>query len=153
MVRVWRLVKRKHLYVAFAGEGSRRWSGRWNSKGVRVVYASESLSLATLEILVHAPSYEVLKGFAAIPVDFDPDLSSIADNKDLPDNWRNDPAPSALKAIGDQWVKNQKSVILRVPSAIIPIEYNYLINPGHPDFKDLMINPAQEFIFDPRLKK
>ena len=69
MIRTWRLIKAKHADEAFAGEGARLWGGRWNSKGVRVVYTAASLSLATLEVMVHTPFYNALKNYVCIPID------------------------------------------------------------------------------------
>ena len=151
MIRAWRLIKAKHTDEAFAGEGARLWGGRWNSKGVRVVYTAASLSLATLEVMVHTPFYNALKNYVCIPIDFGPRLSRSISIEDLPDNWQADPIPESVRAIGDQWIQNQDSIILRVPSAIIPVEYNYLINPAHPDFKKLVIRSPQKFTFDLRL--
>ena len=151
MIRAWRLVKAEHTDDAFAGEGARRGGGRWNSKGVRVIYTSESLSLAALEVLVHASFYSALKNYIFIPIDFDPILSQSVTIEDLPDNWEADPIPQSVKEVGDRWIQNQKSVILKVPSAIILVEYNYLINPSHPDLAKVVIHPPQKFAFDHRL--
>jgi RES domain-containing protein len=144
MIRAWRLTKAEHANDAFAGEGARRGGGRWNSKGVRVVYASGSLSLAALEVMVHTHFYSALK-------DFDPGLSQSITIEDLSDTWKADPIPQSLKNMGDRWIYNQESVILKVPSVIIPVEYNYLINPSHPDFEKVVIHSPQKFAFDPRL--
>ena len=151
MIRAWRLIKANRAGEAFAGEGARRWGGRWNSKGVRIVYTAESLSLATLEVMVHAPFYNALRNYVCIRIDFSPRLSQSITIEDLPDNWRADPIPQSVKAIGDHWIKNQESVVLKVPSAIVPVEYNYLINPSHPNFEDLLIHSPEEFSFDSRL--
>ena len=151
MIRAWRLTKAEHANDAFAGEGARRGGGRWNSKGVRVVYASGSLSLAALEVMVHTHFYSALKYYVCIPIDFDPGLSQSITIEDLSDTWKADPIPQSLKNMGDRWIYNQESVILKVPSAIIPVEYNYLINPSHPDFEKVVIHSPQKFAFDPRL--
>jgi RES domain-containing protein len=151
MIRAWRLIKAEHADDAFAGEGARRGGGRWNSKGVRVVYTSGSLSLATLEVMVHAPFYSALKNYACIPIDFDPNLSQSITIEDLPAKWKADPIPQSVKELGDRWIQNQESVILKVPSVIIPVEYNFLINPSHPEFKKVVIHSPQKFAFDPRL--
>jgi len=153
MIRSWRLIKAVYADDAFAGEGSRRGGGRWNSKGIRMVYTSGSLSLATLEVMVHIPFYKKLKNFVCIPIEFDPGLSHSIRLEDLPDNWQNDPIPQSVKEVGDRWIRNQESVILKVPSAIIPIEYNYLINPLHRDFSKLIVYSPQKFAFDSRLLK
>jgi len=151
MIRAWRLIKAEHADDAFAGEGARRGGGRWNSKGVRVVYTSGSLSLATLEVMVHTPFYSALKNYACIPIDFVPKLSQSITIEELPDNWKADPTPQSVKEVGDRWIQNQESVILKVPSAIIPVEHNYLINPSHPEFKKVVIHSPQKFALDPRL--
>ena len=153
MIRSWRLIKANYADVAFTGEGARRGGGRWNSKGVRIVYTSELLSLAALEVMAHSPFYSKLKNYVCIPIDFNPVISQSTKLEDLPDNWQDDPIPQSVKNVGDQWVHNRESVILKVPSAIIPIEYNYLINPLHPDFKKIMFHAPQKFAFDPRLLK
>lgn len=153
MPRTWRLIKAKHAGGALAGEGARLWGGRWNSKGVRMVYSSETLSLATLEVIVHIPFYNVLKNYVCIPIDFNSRLSTTFPVKELTDNWRTDPIPESSRAIGDRWIQKRHSVILKVPSTIIPVEYNYLINPAHPDFNKLVVHPPQKFTFDPRLIK
>jgi RES domain-containing protein len=138
-IRAWRLIKAEHADDAFTGEGARRGGGRWNSKGVRLVYTSGSLSLATLEVMVHTHFYSALKSYVCIPIDFDPSLLQSIAIDDLPDNWQTDPIPQSVKKAGDRWIKNQESVILKVPSAIIPVEFNYLINPSHPDFGKIVI--------------
>ncbi len=139
MIRAWRPIKAEHADDAFTGEGARRGGGRWNSKGVRLVYTSGSLSLATLEVMVHTHFYSALKSYVCIPIDFDPSLLQSITIDDLPDNWQADPIPQSVKKVGDRWIKNKESVILKVPSAIIPVEFNYLINPSHPDFGKIVI--------------
>jgi RES domain-containing protein len=95
--------------------------------------------LATLEVMVHTHFYSALKSYVCIPIDFDPSLLQSIAIDDLPDNWQTDPIPQSVKKAGDRWIKNQESVIWKVPSAIIPVEVNYLINPLHPDFGKIVI--------------
>jgi RES domain-containing protein len=151
MTRAWRLIKAEHADEAFTGEGARRGGGRWNSKGVRIVYTSGSLSLATLEVMVHTHFYSALKNYVCISIDFEPILLHSITVEDLPANWKADPIPQSVKEVGNRWIKNQDSVILKVPSVIIPVEYNYLINPSHPDFEKVVIHLPQKFAFDLRL--
>jgi RES domain-containing protein len=153
MTIAWRIVQAHVAKRAFTGEGARRYGGRWNNKGVGVVYTSGSISLAILEVLVHIPIYDILEEYVYIPVEFDPKLSTAVNPADLPTNWTQDPSPHAIKQIGDSWVENQDSVILEIPSAIVPTEKNYLINPAHPNFKKLKIGAPTTFDFDPRLIK
>ncbi len=147
----WRLVKRKHLRSAFDGEGARATGGRWNSAGTPMVYLSQHLSLAVLEILVHLSDTQTLRHYMAVPVRFENKHLSTLDARRLPEGWRTSPASQRTKALGDQWVAHQRSAVLKVPSAVIPIEFNYLLNPQHPDFKSIEIEPASPLDLDPRL--
>jgi len=153
MITAWRIVKAKHQNSAFDGEGAKLHGGRWNNKGVPVVYVSGSLALATLEIFIHLPSEKLLQKFVRIPVKFSPKLVSDIDVTNLPNAWDRDPAPDFTKQVGDGWAKDQNSVILKVPSATIPEEFNYLINPLHPDYKRLTIGTPVAYFLDPRFKK
>ena len=151
-MRAWRICKERFANTAFDGEGAFRDGGRWNSEGVRVVYVAGSAALATLEILVHVSEPDDLyrTPFVLIPVDFAPDL--VTEPPALPPGWHVDPPPVAAADIGDQWVESQTSLLLKVPSAVIHSEFNYLINPAHPRFGELIIGPAEPFQFDSRLK-
>lgn len=148
----WRIVKQKHADAAFDGEGARRYGGRWNSVGTPCVYAAESVSLALLEILVHTASESLLSYYCLIPVSFGEDVVSVLDVSALPENWSESVAESQTQAIGDEWVRSGRSVILRVPSAITGIESNYLINPRHADFAHLEIGERRRIPIDPRLR-
>jgi RES domain-containing protein len=150
-VTAWRIVKRKFRKAAFTGEGARRYGGRWNSKGVAVVYAAESQSLAALEMLAHLDSAEVLSYYVAIPVSFDSRLIVDVDVPSLPKNWKSYPAPQSVRAIGDAWVASGESAVLRVPSVLVPSESNFLLNPNHTEYADLVIGEPLPFIFDPRV--
>lgn len=148
---LWRIVKRKYADTAFSGEGAFLVGGRWNSQGRRMVYTSGTLSLAALEIFVHMEIEDMppmVYQKATIP-----ELVKITYlvATELPLDWRNVPAPSVLGTIGDDWLQNNETTILAVPSAIIPVEYNYLINPTHPDFAQLTFDEPQPFELDPRL--
>jgi RES domain-containing protein len=135
----------------WSGTGARNFGGRWNSKGISVIYVSGSISLAAIEILVHLDSAEVLTKFVKCPVTFDSRLVTHLDISKLPRNWRSDPGPAALRTIGDSWVAEERSVILAVPSAVVADEWNYVINPGHRDFGKIKIGKAEGFGFDRRL--
>ena len=150
MLSAWRLTKTKHLAAAWDGEGARRNGGRWNSVGVKVVYASATLSLALVEILVHLPS-GVLPAYSAVPIEIDESLVEPLEAASLPPRWQDHPPPPEAQAIGDGWVAEARSAALRVPSAIVPSEFNYVLNPGHPGFARLRIGAALPFPFDTRL--
>jgi len=148
--RGWRIVKERHAATAFDGEGALRVGGRWNSPGVRMVYASESKSLAALETLVHLNPPVIFK-YAAIAIEFDEGLVEMIDASNLPTDWTQEPPSRTTQIIGDQWVKEARSAVLELPSIIIPSESNFLLNPAHPDFAKIAIGKPGTFSFDPRL--
>jgi RES domain-containing protein len=150
-VVAWRIIQRKLMRVAFTGEGARRFGGRWNSPGSSVVYTAQSLALAALEMLVHVDSDELLQEYVAIPVTIVTQLVTQVDASRLPSNWRAYPASKATRAIGDAWISEGPLPVLQVPSAVIPAESNFLLNPAHKDFEKLRIGTARRFRFDPRL--
>ena len=150
MVSAWRLTKTKMLSGAWDGQGAKKSGGRWNSVGVAVVYTSGTLSLALVEVLVHLPS-GILPAYSAVRVDFDESMVSAVEPGQLPANWREYPPPPETKAIGDRWIAQSTSLVLRVPSVIVPSEFNYILNPSHPAFADVSIGEPMPFPFDPRL--
>ena len=146
--RGWRLVPLPQEIAAFDGEGARRYGGRWNSAGVPMVYASEHESLAVLEVRVHIAMSGVYKSFS---FDFDEGLMRTLPVQQLPKDWQREPPPVSLQRLGDQWVKEGDSLILAVPSAIVPNELNLLLNPRHPDFSKIDIHTATDLTLDRRL--
>jgi RES domain-containing protein len=116
-----------------------------------VVYAAQSQSLAALELLVHLDSEAVLQNYLAIPVSIPQHLMLRIQLADLPGNWAAYPAPIETRHFGDAWALERKSPVLEVPSAVIPSESNFLLNPEHPNFPDLIIGNPMNFKFDPRL--
>jgi RES domain-containing protein len=118
--------------------------------GVPVVYVSGTLSLALVEVLVHLPS-GVLPAYSAIRVEFDEALVTAIPDHELPPDWRNSPAPPGTRMLGDRWFAAGSSAVLRVRSVVVPPEFNYVLNPGHPDFRRIAIGPVVPFPFDARL--
>lgn len=116
-----------------------------------MVYTTESQSLAALEILVHAadPNDLVDLDYVAIPLELDERM--IIQAAKLPRYWRSYSAPHSTMKIGDPWALAKSSLALRVPRAIIPAEWNYLLNPAHPDFSKLSIGKPLSFDFHSRL--
>ena len=153
MITAWRLVKSRHARAAFDGEGARLYGGRWNSPGTRVAYASDSVALAALEVLAHLQSTAVLQAYSLATIRFPESGVETLDLASLPADWRAFPSPPGNQAIGDRWVADRRSLVLRVPSAIVPSAGNYLINPAHPRFAAAVIEPPEQFAFDPRLLK
>ncbi len=151
MPTAWRIVKPSRVGDAFSGEGARLYGGRWNSVGVPMVYAAESKALAALEILVHVDVGEIMNDYLCVPVYFDARLMKRVDPRSLPDNWRAPSTSSSTRSLGDAWTADGLSVVLEAPSVIVPGESNYLINPRHPNFGKLKIDPPEPFEFDSRL--
>ena len=151
MIRAWRIVNARNAAAAFSGDGLRRSGGRWNSRGNRAVYVADSLALATLEIMVHGVSYETLQNYVCISAAIPEKLIHEVDLKSLPRNWREDLPPLALRELGDRWLREQKSAALKVPSAVIPVEFNYVLNPRHKDFGKIEIAEPLSLAFDKRL--
>src|SRR5438067_2174030 len=149
----WRIVKKKHAASAFSGEGARIYEGRWNSAGVRVVYCSENLALAALEILVHTQPLVMREKSAAFRVTWSEEMMMSIELKKLPAGWNAQPPGAASKAIGDEWVKSGRSAVLAVPSVIIPLERTFLLNPRHTDFPKIKIKSAGDFVLDSRLPR
>lgn len=150
MIRAWRIVKEKHAATAFSGEGARLYGGRWNSAGVSMVYTSATLALATLESLVHLNPPVTFK-YVAFPVEFEDNFVEEMAPASLPADWAEEPPPPATKKMGDLWVKESRSAVLKLPSVIIPGESNFMLNPAHPDFRKIAIHKPESFSFDPRL--
>ena len=151
MLTAWRIVKAQYQAAAFDGDGARRFGGRWNSRGLPVVYAAATPALAALELLVHLGNSAALVSYVTIACTFDETLVLRVDRHRLAKDWRSSPAPPELALVGDAWLKDGTSAVLEVPSAIIPAESNYLLNPRHADFASIDIGRAQPFEFDLRL--
>lgn len=147
---LYRIVKRKFSSSAFDGEGARLFGGRWNSKGRACVYLAGSESLAILEVLVHIQAPDILSQYDLFKLSV-PRKQALFLN-DLPDNWRDDPAPYETAEIGDEWLASNASLALAVPSVIVPREWNFILNPQHPGF-EAAINSAEQlnFTLDDRL--
>jgi RES domain-containing protein len=149
----WRIVKSKHAATAFSGEGARLFEGRWNSSGVRIVYCSQHLSLAALEILVHTRPVTIPGKFRAFRLVWNEALMISLNESELSRGWNADPPGSASKRIGNEWIKNARSAVLALPSVIVPHERTFLLNPRHGDFPKIKITDRGDFFLDPRLPR
>lgn len=152
-VRAWRITKAKHAAKAFSGGGAKAYGGRWNNPGTAIVYTAGSTSLAILEMLVHLQSHDLMRNYVTFEVSFDETLMKTIEPATLPKAWRRSPSPAKVRQLGDDWVASTGSAVLRLPSVIVPTEWNYLLNPAHPDFVKITIGPKQQIKFDPRLIK
>ncbi|MCK0555884.1 RES family NAD+ phosphorylase (plasmid) [Pantoea ananatis] len=153
-MKLYRMTKTRYLGSAWSGFGAREGGGRWNSVGVSMVYASETASLTMLETLIHLQSASVLDFFTLMSIDVPDRLIEWIDIKQLPDDWAVPEAPAALRLFGDAWIQSGGSVALRVPSALSPVESNYLLNPEHPEFNAIVRQAVNiPFLFDVRFSR
>lgn len=135
-----------------SGNGAYRRGGRWNPAGIRVVYCADSRSLALVEVLANVKRPALLQDQQWVLVPVEVPESLIERPTRVPDSWREMPYTTATQAFGAAWVQAQRSVALRVPSVVVPGEFNYLLNPAHPQFSKIKIGRPEPFTFDPRLQ-
>lgn len=150
MPTVWRLVTARYAESAFSGEGARLYGGRWNRKGIAMVYTAASQSLAMLEMLVQDEPLRARYVVIAAGIPEDMSIERLASDE-LPAAWRDPAARTLLQGLGSDWIKRASSAVLAVPSAVIPSETNYLLNPQHPDFGRIEIGRPAGFVTDLRL--
>jgi RES domain-containing protein len=134
-----------------SGAGSKKWGGRWNSPGLPAVYASCTISLSLLELLVYHSSYEEIRVNRLMQIKVPDSSIHQLSAASLKANWQND--IDYCRFIGNEFLLNKKFLLLKVPSAIIPEEFNVMINPAHPAFNKVSIVSAKIFEFDGRLFK
>lgn len=147
-MRLWRISN----YADLQGKGGLKASGRWHNRGIPIVYLSESPALAMLEVLVHFeldPS-EIPTTYQLLEVDYNQrtGMSHLHKNA-LPDDWQDD--RELTRAIGDEWLTGGSSLLLRVPSAVVPHSFNYLFNPRHVAAAKVEIISVRQYPFDTRL--
>ncbi len=147
-----RIVKARHAGAAFSGEGARIAGGRWNRPGEAVVYASASLALAAIETVVHLGDDALHIQFVHFRIEI-PDSVVIQRGRRPPPGWRAEPPEEASMRYGSRWRRQARTAVLEVPSAIVPSEMNYLLNPAHPDFRRIRVGRPLPFVFDPRMWK
>jgi len=150
-MRIWRICKARFAGEAFSGEGARRFGGRWNSRGVPMVYCSSSLALAVIELFVHLePNLQPddLVSIEARLPEGEPARKLRLDELP-PDWWTDDFEP--LRTIGDGWIREKNSLALLAPSAALRTEWNVLVNPLHPAIAEIKVEEPQAFHFDARM--
>jgi RES domain-containing protein len=150
-VRFWRICRRRYAAEAANGEGARRFGGRWNSRGVRVVYASTSLALAAVETFVNLePNLrpaDLVSIEGVIPTMLETGRVEV---ETLPGRWY-ETRDEALRAFGDEWIRSGKTAALLVPSAAIRGEWNVLLSPAHAGFSAIKFRESEPFRFDARM--
>ena len=151
ILTIWRVFRNQNIRSTLTGEGARLYGGRWSSPGRSVIYGAQYLSLAVLEVLVHADNRKVLGAYSKMALRIATELIEHISVEELPVNWTAAFPGAELQAIGDDWLTSRRSLVLSLPSVIIPEEKNYLINPEHPDFKSLIAAAAEPLSVDSRL--
>jgi len=152
---VYRIEREKYLKTTLTGIGASMSKGyRWNSFNTKLVYTAENRALATLEVSVHLDLSEDLptdRYYVEIEIPVNITIQEVK-VEDLPEDWNSNPPTITTQTIGDDFVFQNESAILKVPSSIVPQEFNYLINPNHPDSKRIKVIGKTSMNFDPRLK-
>lgn len=150
-MRVFRLIRKKYG-IHLSGKGAALSGNRWNSKGTELIYCADSRALAMAEVSVHLSLSILPKDYVMVEIEI-PNSVSISSLKtdDLPIGWNSFPHLLDTQKIGDDFVADRKSCVLNVPSAVVPGDFNFLINPHHSDFAFIYIGGQQDFPFDTRL--
>lgn len=154
-MRIYRIEREKYLQQTLLGLGAARASAfRWNSLFTPMVYTSASRALALLEVAVQLNLINELPNdrfFVEIEVPDELPREVLTANQ-LPAGWDARPPIAVSQQIGDAFVRRAETAILQVPSCIVPAEYNFLINPAHPDARFIQVTPAERLQFDARLQ-
>ena len=152
-MEVYRLAREKFA-GSLSGKGAAISGARWNSVGLEMIYTAANRSLAMAEVAVHLTLATLPTDFMMLTIQIPEDVSVLElDVEGLPANWSNFPHIAATQKLGDQFVLENRYCVLQVPSAVTRGDYNYLINPGHADFKRIKIIGAEKFPFDHRIFK
>ena len=150
---LWRIARDIHVDSALEGVGGLMVSGRWHRRGQPILYTSSSAALAALEVLVHVEPLQAPDDLRLLGLELPEGLAiETLDLTQLPDDWQSLPAPESTQSIGSAWLERKSSLALRVPSVIVPMESNVLLNPRHPDMTRVRISSNEAFRFDSRLR-
>jgi RES domain-containing protein len=150
---VYRLLN-KNYGSALSGEGARVAGGRWNSPEIEMIYTSESRSLCTAEVAVNLPTGILPSGYEMNTIQIPDDLNIVEINEEsLQTGWKRSPFSTGTQRLGDEFILQRKFVIMKVPSAVVPGDYNYLLNPRHPDFGRIELIKKEPYEFDERFFK
>ena len=150
-MNVYRISKCKYI-SSLTGEGAATYGGRWNSKGMHIVYTAATPSLALLESVVHISNIPVDE-YCMVTIAIPENKIKEIKIKDLPENWFVNPPADQLKSIGDHFIKDNIFLALKLPSAIMMEDFNLLLNPNHPDFNKVTLVATRTIPIDIRLLK
>jgi RES domain-containing protein len=141
---LYRITRRN--YADLSGSGARLFGGRWNSEGKPMVYLTSSRSLAVLEALAHLSPTNLPDDYCIMTIEV-PDSFTEVDINSLAENWDEFPIPNGVRQTGNSFLDANKYLLLKVPSAIVNEEFNYLMNPLHPDAASVKTLSLQSFYF------
>jgi RES domain-containing protein len=151
-MRFWRICRKPYVDTALDGSGGIYTSGRWHSKGNPIIYTASSAALAALEVLVHVDPLMAPADLRLLVIELPDHLSiEVLEPITLPEGWHSVPAPAALQTLGSSWLTSGRTAALNVPSTVIKVERNILLNPRHPEVQRVHILSDEAFSFDTRL--
>lgn len=150
-VRVWRICQKKYRNTAFTGEGVKLYGGRFNHEGTPAVYTAGSLSLAILEMLVQTNDRSLFEGCVFFQAEIPSQLIFEPGKDQLPEGWNRVPYGRISRDFGEKWITSARRPVLKVPSVVVPVEHNFVLNPAHPDFGQIRIIESKEEVPDRRL--
>ena len=152
-MKVYRLSRKKYS-EELSGKGAAMVGGRWNSRGTEIIYTAESRALAMAEVAVHLTLATMPDDFVMVEIEIPDEVKfTVAERTELSKNWNAFPYDLKTQGVGDDFVRKEEFCLLKIPSAVVPGDHNYLINPKHPDFKKIKISTVEKFPFDERLFK
>lgn len=148
---VYRLAKAR-FSRELSGKGAEKSGGRWNSRGVSMIYTSDSRALCTTEVAVHVPLGILPSDFKIISIEIPDHIKILVlPLSKLPTDWKSIPHSGSTQEIGDDFIKKNKAAVIKVPSAVVPGDFNFLFNPNHRDFLQINIKKIEDFAFNSRL--
>jgi RES domain-containing protein len=152
-MEVYRICKCDYI-ADLSGTGARLYGGRWNSPGHAIVYTAGSRALSALEVLVHIPLKNIVLNFCIATINIPEDVAiKTMLRKELPSGWQSLAPFPELQQVGNEWIEAAEYAVLKIPSVVIAEEFNFLINPLHPDAARITIAHTQPFFFDQRLQE
>ncbi len=152
-MEVFRLQNKKYP-ITLSGKGAALTGARWNSKGTEVIYTAQNRALAMAEVAVHLTVATLPKGFCMVTISMPDEIEIFSfDSQKLPKDWNVFPENIITQKLGDEFIRENKFAVMKVPSAVVKGEFNYLINPYHTYFNTIKISNQEDFPFDKRIFK
>lgn len=152
-MKVFRLSREKYA-KDLSGKGAAVFGNRWNSKGIEMLYTAESRALAMAEVLVHLSLTNLPDDYMMIEIEISDSLEiELLNVNRLGENWNSNPLDPRIQTLGDEFIRARKKCVLKVPSAVVKGDFNYLINPNHSEISKIKIKSVTKFPFDKRVFK